>query len=241
MTTTQRFSMLTGFGMSPRLARTISEERRQPGRMEFVNKTDKTAELLIYEVIGYDWWTDGGMTAQRFADELAALGSIDTLTVRINSPGGDVWDGMTIFNQLAMFEPQVNVQIDGMAASIAALIAMAGDKVSAAEVSQIMIHDAWTGVVGNEQDLREVADILAKIDGQIAETFAVRSTKTADEFRQIMNTDTYFTAAEAKDIGIVDEVIATRKAGDSGSVDDSKSRQMTRNRRMSLVRAAFGA
>ena len=200
---TERVHMLLNLGVPPRLARRMSEgpQRDQQGRFAFRAANDEgEAEILIYDFIGYDWWSDSGITALSFREQLEQLGDVKRLTVRINSPGGDVWDGMSIYNQLSQFEAETTVMIDGVAASVASVIAMAGDRVKAAEVSQLMIHDAWTVVVGNEQDMREWADVLAKIDGQIAETYATRSgSKTADQFREIMNKDTYLTAQEAMD------------------------------------------
>lgn len=211
----ERVHMLLNLGVPPRLARRMSEgpQRDQQGRFAFRAANEAgDAEILIYDYIGYDWWSDSGITALSFRQQLEQLGDVKRLTVRINSPGGDVWDGMSIYNQLSQFEAETTVMIDGIAASVASVIAMAGDHVKAAEVSQLMIHDAWTVVVGNEQDMREWADVLAKIDGQIAETYATRSgSKTADQFREIMNKDTYLTAQEAMDWGLVDEVIQTRK------------------------------
>lgn len=211
----ERVHMLLNLGVPQRLARRMSEgpQRDKAGRFTFraANEAGE-AEILIYDYIGYDWWSDSGITALSFRQQLEQLGDVKRLTVRINSPGGDVWDGMSIYNQLSQFAAETTVIIDGIAASVASVIAMAGDRVKAAEVSQLMIHDAWTVVVGNEQDMREWADVLAKIDGQIAETYATRSgSKTADQFREIMNKDTYLTAQEAMDWGLVDEVIQTRK------------------------------
>lgn len=236
----ERFHMLTSMGVPRRMAERVAGQRGAVGRIEFRAAADNTAELLIYEQIGYDWWTDGGMTATRFAEELKAVAGVDALTVRINSPGGDVWDGMSIYNQLVAFGPRVNVMIDGMAASIASLVAMAGDHIQASEVSQMMIHDAWTGLYGNEQELRDMADVLAKIDQQIAETFATRSGRPAAEFRDLMDNDTYLTAQEAESLGLVDEIINARKTGDNATTDHTTSRLKARKRQISLLAAASG-
>lgn len=210
----ERFQVLGSLGVPTTAAEAICDApQRQSGRFEFkAADADGNAELLLYEFIGYDWWSDSGMTAMRFDEELKNLGVVKNLTIRINSPGGDVWDGMSIFNMLATYSAPTTVIVEGLAASIASVIAMAGDTVKAAEMSQLMIHDSWTYGYGNEQQLRELADVLAKIDGQIAETYAKRSGKPVDYFRELQDKDTYLTAAEAKDIGLVDEMISTRKA-----------------------------
>jgi len=209
----ERYGVLGSMGVPPAVADAIcAGPRRSAGKFTFkAADSNGDAEILIYEFIGYDWWTDSGMTAKQFADELKNLGNVQRLTVRINSPGGDVWDGMSIFNMLSQYQATTTVVIEGIAASVASVIAMAGDSVKAAELSQIMIHDSWTIAMGNEQQLRELADVLAKIDTQIAEVYAKRSGKSEDYFRELQNKDTYLTAAEAKDIGLVDEIISTLK------------------------------
>jgi ATP-dependent Clp endopeptidase proteolytic subunit ClpP len=194
------------------------------------------AEILLYDFIGYDWWSDTGTTALSFKQNLDGLGDVKRLTVRINSPGGEVWDGMSIYNQLSQFPAETTVVIDGLAASIASVIAMAGDKVQAAEVSQLMIHDAWTIAIGNEQDMREMADVLAKIDGQVADTYAKRSgIKTTMQFREMMNKDTYLTAQEALELGLIDEVIGTRKAKQEPAAASQRASRRVRNQ-ISLLR-----
>lgn len=236
----ERSEMLLSLGVPKRLAERICDgpPRQQTGKFTFrAADAAGAAEILIYDFIGYDWWTDTGLTAMAFRDQLQALGDVQQLTVRINSPGGEVWDGMSIFNQLSQFQAHTTVVIEGIAASVASLIAMAGDTVQAMEVSQLMIHDAWTIAVGNEQDLRDMADTLGKIDQQIADTYAIRSgSKTAKQFREIMNKDAYLTAQEAQEWGLVDEVIQTRKQGESAQNARQVSSRRVRNR-ISLLRA----
>jgi ATP-dependent Clp endopeptidase proteolytic subunit ClpP len=191
-----------------------SAERNAKGRFEFRAEADE-AEILIYDFIGFDYF-DEGMTAKRFYDELQNVSDASSLRVRINSPGGDVWDGMAIYNMLVESQATTRVTIEGIAASAASLIAMAGDTVEAYETSQIMIHDAWTIALGNEQELREIADTLEKIDGQIADVYANKSGGDAQEFRRLMDEETFATAKEARDLGIVDTVIELA-AGNKGS------------------------
>jgi ATP-dependent Clp endopeptidase proteolytic subunit ClpP len=232
--------MLQAIGMPKRLAERLCEAppRQQIGRFTFKAADEAgDAEILLYDFIGYDWWTDTGITALAFRDQLQALGDVQRLTVRINSPGGDVWDGMSIYNLLSQFQADTTVVIDGIAASVASLIAMAGDTVKAAEVSQMMIHDAWSIVAGNEQDMRDMADILTKIDQQIADTYALRSgSKTAKQFREIMNKDTYLTAQEALEWGLVDEVIQTRKTKPAQDRASQRASRRVRNQ-LGLLRA----
>jgi ATP-dependent Clp protease protease subunit len=235
----ERTNMLMTFGVPKRLANRICEAPPRPaGRFVFKAADDQgEAEILIYDFIGYDWWTDTGITALAFRDQLQGLGDVKRLTVRINSPGGDVWDGMSIYNLLSQFQADTTVVIDGMAASVASLIAMAGDTVKAAEVSQLMIHDAWTVAIGNEQELRDLADVLAKVDQQVAETYALRSgSKNAKQFREIMNKDTYLTPQEALELGLIDEIIPTRKAKQEPEQAKQRASKRVRNE-ISLMRA----
>ena len=233
-----KMEMLMTMGVPRRLANRISSDQpRQSGRIEIKASDDgESGEILLYEFIGYDWWTDTGMTAQRFSEELAALAGVKTLSVRINSPGGDVWDGMSIYNQLSQFDADVHVTIEGIAASAASVIAMAGDKIEAFEISQIMIHDSWTYGFGNEQELRELADLLGKIDGQIASTYAGKSGRPAKEFRDLMDSDTYLTGTEAMELGLVDGVISTTDKGKEK--DEPKDQAKRRNKlRIDLMQA----
>lgn len=232
-----RYEQMIGCGVPRRLASAIQHApTREQSRIEFRDAADSdAAELLLYEFIGLDWWTGEGMTPKRFAAELAAVGE-RPLIVRINSPGGDVWDGMTIFNQLLGHGATVTTIVEGMAASAASLIMMAGDAIKAAEISQIMVHDAWTWTVGNEQELRELADVLAKIDGQLAAVYAAKSGRPADEFRELMNKDTYLTATEAFGLGIVDEVVNGLQKP-SEPANSKRAVSAWRNRLVDVMRA----
>jgi len=116
-----------------------------------------------------------------------------------------------MYNILATLEYPVAVTVDSIAASAASIVAMAGDTIKMHETSQLMIHDAWTGIVGNQQDLIEMADVLGKLDAQIAKVYAARGNKTANAYRKLMDADTYLTPSEAKDLGLVDEIIKVPK------------------------------
>lgn len=204
----ERIRLLTSLGVPKSAAETLarSEPDRQPGRIEFRAQEDGEAEILLYDFIGFDPFDDSGMSAKHFKAELdAARGR--KLTVRINSPGGDVWDGMAIFNMLSDFAGETRVVIEGIAASAASLIAMAGDTIDAYATSQLMIHDAWTVVLGNEQELRAIADVLNRIDGQMADVYSRVSGRPASEWRKTMDSDSYLTAQEAKAEGLVHNVL----------------------------------
>jgi len=170
---------------------------------------DKAAEVLIYDEIGYF-----GLTAKAFMEKLAEVGS-GPLTVRLNSPGGDVFDGLAIYNALKARAEPVTVHVDGIAASIASVIAMAGGNVIMAEQSMMMLHNCWGLVIGNRHDMLETAAVMEKIDGQIADTYARKSGKKAPEMSAVMDAETWYTAEEAVDAGLADEIAKAPKIEDS--------------------------
>jgi ATP-dependent Clp endopeptidase proteolytic subunit ClpP len=165
----------------------------------------KEAEITLYSEIGDSWW--GGISAKQFAEDLKSYGKIERITVRINSPGGDVFDGITIYNVLKQHQAKVTVYIDGLAASIASIIAMAGDEIYMAENAFMMIHDAWTIALGSANDLRETADRLEKVNESILATYAKRASIKEDEIRGLMADETWMTAQEAMNRGFVDSIV----------------------------------
>ncbi len=168
-------------------------------------------EILLYEQIGEDFWSGGGVSAKRFTDELKAAGDVSEINLRINSPGGVVFDGLTIYNALKDHPAKVVVDIDGIAASIASVIAMAGDEIRVAESAMLMIHDAQGLALGNHKEMEAMRDLLAKWDGQIAGVYAARTGRRVDTFRKLMDAETWFTAAEAKENGLADTIIPNKR------------------------------
>ena len=168
------------------------------------NKADK-AEIFIYEEIGEDFWTGGGITAKNFQKELAEI-KASQIDLHINSPGGLVFDGITIFNLLKNHPANVTTYIDGLAASIASVIALAGDKVVMAENALFMIHKASGMVMGTSDDMRDFAEKLDKVNGSIATTYMGKTKKEEAEINDLMAAETWMTAAEAYDFGFVDEI-----------------------------------
>lgn len=169
------------------------------------NKAGESAKLYIYDEIGY--WGD---TAKALVDDLKAVTG-DTLEVHLNSPGGDIFDGLAIYQALKDHPASVTMRIDGLAASIASVIAMAGDKVIMSPKASLMIHDGWTMSVGNADELRKTADLLDKQSGIIASVYADRSNGDANAWRNAMREETWYTAQEALDAGLVDEVEGLKK------------------------------
>ena len=168
--------------------------------MKFKAKGEK-AEILIYDDIGEGWF--GGISAKSFADEVKKLGNIKEINVRINSYGGSVFDGLAIYNTLKKHPANVTVDVDGIAASIASIIAMAGDTVNIAENGFLMIHDPWTMAMGTAEDLRSEADVMDKVRTSLLDTYMTKATTDRDTISQMMTDETWLTAQEAADIGLV--------------------------------------
>jgi ATP-dependent protease ClpP protease subunit len=164
---------------------------------------DKSAEIQLYSEIGGYY---GGVSAKDFAKELKDAGDVENLTIRINSPGGDVFDGNTIYNILKAHKARKTVYVDGLAASIASVIAMAGDKIYMAENAMMMIHPAWALVIGNAEDLRASAGTLDKIDDSILRTYAKRTGMEDDKLREMLIAETWMNSEEALELGFVDEI-----------------------------------
>ncbi len=162
------------------------------------------AEILIYGEIGADWFGEG-IAAEDLVKELASL-DVATLDVRINSVGGQVFEGLAIYNALDRHPAKVTTHIDGMAASIASIVALAGDTVRIAENAFVMIHNAHGFSVGNATAMRKMADILEKLDGSLAETYVAKTGKSSKVIRAMMDEETWFSAAEALEAGMVDEI-----------------------------------
>lgn len=163
---------------------------------------DSTAEIFIYDEIGGSF----GVDANEFIQDLQGV-KADSLTVRINSPGGSVIDAIAIYNALVQHPANVTTRVDSMAASAASIVAMAGDTVEMMVGSQLMIHDAMVADCGNARELREIAKWLDSQSDNIAGIYAERGRdKSADEWRALMLAETWMFADEAVELGLADSV-----------------------------------
>lgn len=176
---------------------------------------DSVGEIDIYgEIIDESWrMSDTETSAPSFKDALKELKDVKQITVNINSGGGDVFSGVAIHNMLKSHKAHVTVKIDGLAASIASVIAMAGDKVIIPRNSMLMIHNAWTFAVGNASDLRKQAEDLEKINSVVINSYLDKNPDIdEDKLRSLMDNETWLTAQEAKDLGLVDVIAEPNKA-----------------------------
>lgn len=156
----------------------------------------KRGEIYVYEAIGDGWF--GGITAKSFADTLATLKDVTALDIYINSPGGGVFDGIAIYNQIRRWDRGERiVHIDGIAASIASVIAMAGDEIRIAANGQVMIHEPWGMAYGTADDMRKSAESLDGVHETILDTYVSRTKGDRKELDKLMRAETWMLADEA--------------------------------------------
>lgn len=163
-------------------------------------KSETEAEVMIYDEIGFY-----GTTAKQFAADLAGI-KAKTINLRLNTPGGDVFDGLAIYNALKSHPAEIVVHIDGLAASMGSVIALAGDKIRIAKNAYMMIHNPWTMAAGDASDLRKTADTMDKLADTLADTYAAKTGKTPKEMREAMQEETWMNAKESLAFGLVDEI-----------------------------------
>ncbi|MEM0952267.1 MAG: head maturation protease, ClpP-related [Cyanobacteria bacterium P01_H01_bin.74] len=182
-------------------------------------KGAQIGEVRIYDVIGKDYYDDGSaIEAKKFIDAIKTLGNLDELTIRINSPGGSVFEGTAIYNFLKQSSMRISVVIDGLAASMASVIAMAGDSVAIPENALLMIHNPSAGVHGNAAEMRKTAKILDKM-AEGARLAYRRSGKTETEIAQMMDRETWMTGKEAVEMGFADILLNPLDATACASFD----------------------
>lgn len=171
--------------------------------------TGDAVRLDIYDVIGDGFF--GGVSAKSVAKALEPHAKAKSIDVHINSPGGSAFDGITIYNILNQHKANVTVYVDGLAASAASVIAMAGDSIVMAENAMMMIHNASGITMGNAGDHRKTADVLDTIDTQIITTYSNRTGLDADEVASMMDAERWLTANEAVELGFATEMTEAKK------------------------------
>lgn len=202
------------------------------------------AEVYIYEDIGSGWF--GGVSAKQFAEDLRALGQVQTINTHINSYGGEVFDGVAMYRTLVDHPARVIVHIDGVAASSAATVAMAGDEIRITEAGFLMIHNASGAVFGEARDMRQMADLLDTISTTIADVYAARTSRAHEEVVAWMEATTWMTAAEAIERGFADQLVENLRVAASGDprqlyADHPKPRNRPAADVIALARATLPA
>lgn len=201
-------------------ARAALQKTIPRNRKPLIKNEGGITRVNIYDEIG-PW----GVTASDFIDQFSAADVTGDVHVHINSPGGDVYDGLAIFNELKRSPANVVVHIDGLAASAASFIAQAGDEIVVARNARMMIHDASTMVFGNEADLIETAAWLGEESDNIADIYAQRAGGEASDWRSTMRAETWYSGAQAVAAGLADKVAGE----DEGDAETSVAASLFRN------------
>ncbi len=195
----------------------MAKGRKKFWRFRNAVSNDKVGELDLYGPISdYTWWGDE-ITPRQFKDDLEALGDIDELRIYINSDGGDVFAGQAIHSMLKRHEAHKIVYIDGLAASIASVVAVVGDEVRMPRNAMMMVHNPQMLLVGYlyANELRQMADALDKIGETIVAAYQQKSGQEVDEIKALMDAETWLTADEALEFGLVDEIEESKQVAAS--------------------------
>ncbi|NLU14789.1 MAG: Clp protease ClpP [Serratia liquefaciens] len=185
---------------------------RWNGGLKAAASDDNT--ISVFDVIGQDYWGEG-VTAKRIAGALRSMNGAD-VTVNINSPGGDMFEGLAIYNLLREYQGKVTVKVLGLAASAASIIAMAGDDIQIGRGAFLMIHNCWVVAIGNRHDFAAMVDYLEPFDNAMADIYAARSGLDSDAIKQMMDSETYIGGSDAIEKGLADGLLSS----DSVTGDD---------------------
>lgn len=195
-------------------ARPDAMERWEPA-VQAARKDDAT--ISIYDIIGESW--DGsGITSSRIAAALRAIGDRDVV-VNINSPGGDFFEGVAIYNMLREHPHKVTVQVMGLAASAASVIAMAGDEILVGDGSFLMIHNAWVLAIGNRHDMAEAAELLEPFDMAMADVYSARTGQDKNDIIRMMDKETWINASKAVEEGFATGYLDSNLIADDVSAE----------------------
>ncbi len=177
----------------------------------FEKTTETSADLYIYgDITSYEW-DESDVSAFGFKQDLDNLGDVSEINVHINSLGGSTFQGLAIYNLLKQHKATINTYIDGIAASSASIIAMAGDKIYIPKTSLIMIHNCWTYAIGNAKELRKTAEDMDKIAEAYRAAYLSKIKITEEELNKLLDEETYLTADECIEKGFADEIIEQKE------------------------------
>lgn len=199
-------------------------------------EADEPGVISIFDAIGYDPWTGEGFTAKRMSAALRSIGATTPVQVKINSPGGDFFEGVTLYNLLREHQAEVTIRVLGIAASAASIVAMAGDRIEISVASSLMIHNAWAVVIGNRHDLDQASNTLATFDGSMADIYAARTGIDRKKIVSMMDAETWINADTAVSTGWADVKINEPVRHESAS---SKSTRTIAVAEAALARAGM--
>lgn len=195
----------------------------QPSALERWNggiraASDNDNSISIFDVVGRDYW-DEGVTAKRISGALRSMNGAN-VTVNINSPGGDMFEGLAIYNLLREYQGKVTVKVLGIAASAASIIAMAGDDIQIGRGAFLMIHNCWVVAMGNRHDFAELSTSLEPFDTAMADIYSARSGLDIATVQQLMDAESYIGGSDAVEKGLADSLLSADAVSDG---DDSPS------------------
>ncbi|HEM8507780.1 TPA: Clp protease ClpP [Citrobacter koseri] len=218
---------------------------RWNGGIRAASSDDNT--ISIFDVIGKDYW-DEGVTAKRISGALRSLNGAD-VTVNINSPGGDMFEGLAIYNLLREYQGKVTVKVLGIAASAASIIAMAGDEIQIGRGAFLMIHNCWVFAVGNRHDFAELAVSLEPFDKAMADIYAARSGLEMSTVQKLMDAESYIGGSDAVEKGLADNLLSADAVSDGDESPAAALRKLDallaktntpRSERRKLIKALSG-
>jgi ATP-dependent protease ClpP protease subunit len=192
--------------------------------------------ISMFDAIGYDYWTGDGVTAKRVSALLRSFNGAD-VTVNINSPGGDMFEGLAIYNILREYKGKVTVKVLGIAASAASVIAMAGDEIRMGLGAFLMIHNCWVGIAANRLGLREMADNLEPFDKAMADIYAARTRDNVEAMQKLMDAESWIGGSDAVEQGFADSLLESAES--KGGTKASTPHQIAA-RRLDVILAKQG-
>lgn len=200
---------------------------------------DADNAISIYDVIGEDWWSGGGFTANRMSAALRKIGAGNEVVININSPGGDMFEGIAIYNMLRAHEGKVTINVMGWAASAASIIAMAGDEIRVGLGTFVMVHKAWGAVIGNEYEFLDAAKLFNGFDAAIADIYEARTGMARADIEKLMDAETFMGPSEAVKNGFADEVADDIKAPEGEAKNMDRGLMARRQTEAALAKAGF--
>ncbi|CAM6617381.1 TPA: Clp protease ClpP [Klebsiella pneumoniae] len=224
----------------------------QPSALERWNggiraASDNDNSISIFDVVGRDYW-DEGVTAKRISGALRSMNGAD-VTVNINSPGGDMFEGLAIYNLLREYQGKVTVKVLGIAASAASIIAMAGDDIQIGRGAFLMIHNCWVVAMGNRHDFVELSTSLEPFDTAMADIYSARSGLDIATVQQLMDAESYIGGSDAVEKGLADSLLSADAVSDGDDSPSSALRKLDallaktntpRSERRKLIKALTG-
>ena len=188
-------------------------------------------EIAIYGDISCD-----EDSARGFRDELTRAGG-DPVTLLINSDGGDIFEGLSIYNEMLAYPGEITVRIMSMAGSAASIIAMGGDRVEMAPTAQMMVHQAWVGCQGNAEDLRALVPTLEQIDASMVEVYVARTGQPREMIEGLVKAESYLTAQRCVELGFADEIVSSPGRGMMAKIDYSAIRKRAARTKLNRIAA----